>query len=370
MILHVSKNSFSSEVEHISFPADAAKVRYDMIGLEEFGGWAPAYIIGGDGAAKVPAGYIERDALFSETGVQKLNQLAGLIDVMDLDAQKVFAGALMVEHARCLDDVLRVAGSLDSYELFPSIKTDEELGHFLVDTGPITGRFVFPDEVKPYLDYARIGAEQRERLGGVHTPQGFVKRGEAAQARSMGDKSRFTLTLASSAGSVRLNLPAADAQMEDAKRALGVDSLDSAVIKDVEIDYPWAHLLPTDSITLEDANTLAKCALDMTPQGLRLFGGVLEVEEPRSFREAGTIAMDIDDYELTAGSGREYGLEALRYAGAGDEILELLEGFTDFDALGRSEMDADGVRETSFGHVRRLSTPWPRQEPEIGQTMC
>ena len=35
MILHVSKNSFSSEVEHISFPADAAKVRYDMIGLED-----------------------------------------------------------------------------------------------------------------------------------------------------------------------------------------------------------------------------------------------------------------------------------------------------------------------------------------------
>lgn len=148
------------------------------------------------------------------------------------------------------------------------------------------------------------------------------------------------------------------------------DSLDSAVIKDVKIAYPWAHLLPTDSITLEDANTLAKCVLNMTPQGLRLFGGVLEVEEPRSFRESGTIAMDIDDYELTAGSEREYGLEALRYAGAGDEILELLEGFTDFDALGRSEMEADGVRETSFGHVRRLSAPWPEQGPEIGQTMC
>ena len=159
MVLHVAKSPFSSNVAHIRFPAEADKVRYDVFAVEEFGGWATAHIIGGDGAANVPASYIERDALFSEAGVQKLNQLAGLADTMDLEAQKVFAGALMAEHVKCLDDVLRVAGSLDSYELFPGIKTDEKLGHFLVDTGPITGKFVFDEKVKPYLDYAKIGAE-------------------------------------------------------------------------------------------------------------------------------------------------------------------------------------------------------------------
>lgn len=137
----------------------------------------------------------------------------------------------------------------------------------------------------------------------------------------------------------------------------------------MEIDYPWAHLLPTDAVTLEDANTLAECVRAMTGQELRVFGAVLEVEEPRSFHEAGTIAMDIDDYELVSGSEREYGMEALRYAGAGDELLEILDGFTDFDTLGRLEMEQDGVRETSYGPVKRLSAPWPDQEPEIGQTM-
>ena len=38
MILHVSKSPSSNEVKHISFPTDAGKVRYAMIGLEEFGG--------------------------------------------------------------------------------------------------------------------------------------------------------------------------------------------------------------------------------------------------------------------------------------------------------------------------------------------
>ena len=136
----------------------------------------------------------------------------------------------------------------------------------------------------------------------------------------------------------------------------------------MEIDYPWAHLLPTDAITLEDANTLAECVRAMTGQELRVFGAVLEVEEPRSFHEAGTIAMDIDDYELVSSNEQEYAFAALGYAGAGDEILEMLDGFTDFDALGRFEMEEDGVRETSFGSVRRLSAPWPR-EPELGQAM-
>lgn len=389
MVLHVAKSSFSNEVEHISFPAEAEKVRYAVFGVEEFGGWAPAHIVGGDGAAKIPASYIERDALFSEEGVQKLNQLARLVDTMDLDAQKVFSGALMVEHAKCLDDVLRVAGSLDSYELFPGIKTDEELGHFLVDTGPITGKFVFAEEVQPYLDYAKIGAEQRKLLDGAHTEQGFVKRRENVQTQATEAHPAFALTLASPTGACRLNLPAPDDELERAKRALGLDDLGGAAIQDVEIGYPWAHLLPMDSVTLEDANILAECVREMTTEELKVFGAVLEVEEPRSFHETGTIAMDIDDYELVQskmgppprpseavsvgrGGAREraqFSPQAETEHGGLCPDEEMLDGFTDFDALGRCEMEADGVRETSFGSVRRLSAPWPQQEPEIGQTM-
>ena len=368
MVFHVAKSRFSSEEEHISFPADAVKVRYDMIGLEEFGGWAPAHIIGGEGAADILTGYIKRDELFSEDGIQKLNSLAELVDAMDMEAQNIFAGALRLENTDNLDDVLRVAGSLDNYEMFPSIKTDEELGHFLVDTGPITGKFVFAEEAKPYLDYAKIGAEQRKLLNGVHSDHGFVKRREVVQEQAVGSKPKFLLTLTSPTGTVRLNLPAFEDDLEQAKRALGLDSLDSAVIRDAEIGYAWAHLIPMDSITLEDANTLAQCVRAMSKRELKVFGAVLEVEEPSSLYDAGCTAMDLDDYELVDSNEGEYGREALRRAGADDEVLDMLDGFTDFDALGRFEMEEDGVRETSFGSVRRLSAPWPR-EPELGQAM-
>lgn len=72
-------------------------------------------------------------------------------------------------------------------------------------------------------------------------------------------------------------MPAPDDELEQAKRALGLDDLESAVIGDVEIGYLWAHLLSTDSMTLEDANTLAQCVRAMSKRELKVFGAVLEV---------------------------------------------------------------------------------------------
>ncbi len=287
--------------------------------------------------------------------MEKLNRLAGLVDAMDLDAQKVFAGVLRAESVNGLDDILDIASNLGRYEFIEDVTSNKELGGWLVEHGQ--AGVEFPEAVRPYLDYAGIGAAYYSDHGGAYTPNGYVKRREVVQTQKETDRPAFALTLASPTGTVRLDLPASDDELEQAKRALGIDDLGSAAIKDVEIGCPWAHLLPRDAITMEDANVLAECVRGMTREELRVFGAVLEVEEPCSFHEAGTIAMDIYDYELVDSSERGYAITALRYAGAGDEILEILEGFTDFDALGRCEMEQDGVRETSFGSVKRLSAP-------------
>ena len=363
MILYVS-NEYYGEGIPIPFPATAEEVRKE---LEKLDAGVQPLFIRGNGPVWHFEDRLDPAALYQETGVEKLNRLAGLVDAMDLDAQKVFAGALRAESVNGLDDILDIASSLGRYEFIEGVTSDKELGGWLVEHGQ--AGVEFPEAVRPYLDYAGIGAAYYSDHGGAYTPNGYVKRREVVQTQKETDRPAFALALASPAGIVRLDLPAQDDALEQAKRALGCD-LGSAAIRDVEIGYPWAHLLPSDFITVEDANTLAECVREMTEEELRVFGAVLEVEEPRSFHEAGTIAMDIYDYELVDGSERGYAITALRYAGAGDEILEILEGFTDFDALGRSEMEADGVRETSFGSVKRLSAPWPQQEPELGQTMC
>lgn len=359
MILYVS-NEYYGEGIPIPFPATAEEVRKKLDA-----GVQPLFIRG-NGPVWHFEDRLDPAALYQETGVEKLNRLAGLVDAMDLDAQKVFAGALRAESVNGLDDILDIASSLGRYEFIEGVTSNKELGGWLVEHGQ--AGVEFPEAVRPYLDYAGIGAAYYADHGGAYTPNGYVKRREVVQTQKETDRPAFALALASPAGIVRLDLPAQDDALEQAKRALGCD-LGNAAIRDVEIGYPWAHLLPRDAITLEDANVLAECVRGMTREELRVFDAVLEVEEPCSFHEAGTIAMDIYDYELVDSSERGYAITALGYAGAGDEILEILEGFTDFDALGRSEMEADGVRETSFGSVKRLSAPWPRQKPELGQTM-
>ena len=119
----------------------------------------------------------------------------------------------------------------------------------------------------------------------------------------------------------------------------------------------------------EDANALALCLQEMKEEdgGLMKFCAVLEVEQPGTFAEALNIAMDRDDYELVPEDLAKYAEQNLRLAGAGDEILNMLEGYTDFDGLGKAIAKEDGVRQTEFGLVRRLSEPFPPQK--FGQTM-
>lgn len=271
MILYVS-NEYYGEGIPIPFPATAEEVRKKLDA-----GVQPLFIRG-NGPVWHFEDRLDPAALYQETGVEKLNRLAGLVDAMDLDAQKVFAGALRAESVNGLDDILDIASSLGRYEFIEGVTSNKELGGWLVEHGQ--AGVEFPEAVRPYLDYAGIGAAYYADHGGAYTPNGYVKRREVVQTQKETDRPAFALTLASPAGAVRLDLPAQNDALEQAKRALGCD-LGSAAIRDVEIGYPWAHLLPRDAVTLEDANVLAECVRGMTREELRVFGAVLEVDYVR-----------------------------------------------------------------------------------------
>ena len=59
----------------------------------------------------------------------------------------------------------------------------------------------------------------------------------------------------------------------------------------------------------------------------------------------------------------------LRRIGADDELLETIDGYTDFEQLGRAMMEEDGVRRTEFGLVRRPSEPFPAEKQEQSPQM-
>ena len=367
MTIYLSRGEHDPECG-IRFPATPDSVWTAITELDEHcASSEPVRIVGALSPVTDLCQYISCADMEEEADILKLNMLAGLLEGMTAKEQGDLSETLAVEKPGSLDGILQIMDRIAPYETVEGVNSDKELGGWLVAHGLTDVDFT--EAVRPYLDYAGIGAEYRTRHGGTYTPQGYAKRREGVQTQKAEDHSSFALTLSSPTGTYRLDLPAPDAKFEQARGALGLDSLDSAVIEDVEIGYSWAHLLAMDSITLQDAHILATCVQKMTTQELKVFGAVLEVEEPNSFSDANFTAMYLDDYELVEESEREYGREALRRAGADDEVLEMLDGFTDFDALGRAEMEQDGVRESSFGSVRRLSAPWPRQEPDMGPVM-
>ena len=361
MLLHLSCQDFGID---LSLPAANDDVKRTLStlrdGLEPN---APVRISGVCGNAYSLHGYIRQANLENGDDLQKLNQLAKLFDGIGVEQQEFFSGALDAESINGLDDVLRVASSLAQYEFIEGVTTDKELGGWLVEHG-LAG-VDFPEQVRPYLDYAGIGAAYYSDHGGAYTAHGYVKRRETVQTQAVDDKPVFALTLASALGTYRLNLPASDNDLANARLTVG--SLGGTIISDVQIGYSWGHLLPLDSITPDDANTLAQYVRSMSETELRTFGAAMEAEEPTAFSDAVCIAEDIDNYELVDVTEGEYARNGLRMAGVEDEIFDLLDGFTDFERLGRSMME-EGVQATSFGSITRLSAPFP-QQPEMGQTM-
>ena len=362
MLLHLSCQSYGIDLRLPAGPADVKRTLSTLRdGLEPD---APVRISGVCGNAYSLHGYIRQANLENEDDLQKLNQLAKLFDGIGVEQQEFFSGALDAESINGLNDVLRVASSLAQYEFIEGVTTDKELGGWLVEHG-LAG-VDFPEQVRPYLDYAGIGAAYYSDHGGAYTAHGYVKRRETVQTQAVDDKPVFALTLASALGTYRLNLPASDNDLANARLTVG--SLGGTIISDVQIGYSWGHLLPLDSITPDDANTLAQYVRSMSETELRTFGAALEAEVPVTFTQAACIAEDIDDYELVDVTEGEYARNGLRMAGVEDEIFDLLDGFTDFERLGRSMMEEDGVQATSFGSIKRLSAPFP-QQPEMGQTM-
>ncbi len=307
-------------------------------------------------------------ALQSLTDVSQLNALVEKAERLGERDLRILSGALRMEHVSCLADVYRVVQNISDYELIGGVTTERTLGQWLVNADRL--HISFPKEVRPYLDYDVIGNVYFDSHNGIFTTDGYVQRRE--NAPDMTQRPVFRLTLVKGDKTVSLDLPSAAERLDEAKRELKAASFEEAKLLDVQAgpDMSYlAELIPMGGITVEEADALASRVRDMTRTGGEYlkYCSALAVEEPATFSEALTIAIDIDDYERVPSDFAEYAEENLRLAGAGDEILNMLAGYTDFRKLGEAIAKQEGVRQTKYGAVCRLSEPFPSEE--MGQTM-
>ena len=248
--------------------------------------------------------YVRCADLGKEADIEKLNSLVEKIDGMSQQEQRIFSGTLASGSINGLDDVLHIADSLGHHEL---------------------------QESTPEL------SEEKQVL---------------------------RLSFSTGKAEFSSDFPVSDERLEQMKTQQGLDDYAQLQIMKIEAApgyAPLEALLPADSISLEEANDLASYVEVMSREELRTYYAALSAEDVNTFSAALSIAMDLDDYESVSNDEWEYGRVALRRIGADDEILDTLDGYTDFGQLGRDAMEEDGIRQTEFGPVRRISSPFEEQ---------
>lgn len=234
---------------------------------------------------------------------QKLQKLAERTEALSPAKAAIFSGALDAECVWNLEGALTVADRLDEYMLVNNVSSDSELGIYLVNKGIIP----FPDRFKPYINYARVGAEYREKHGGEYSSGNYVQKKTPELLENERLDGVFRIWMENpcpvrvQSETAQITLPATFEQLESARQLLGVDSLNMAKLTRVEALRPYlGEYLPLQGmdLRLEQLDELAENIriMDQEDGALLKYLSVLEVEQPATLQEALRFSIELDDY--------------------------------------------------------------------------
>ena len=104
--------------------------------------------------------------------LDELNYLGELLKMQfDGDREKFAAAITYGDHTRDLQDIINLAQNLDCYWLYPSVKTEEDYGHYLIEE---LDELELPEEAKNYFMYEEYGRDVAINDGGRFTEQGYI----------------------------------------------------------------------------------------------------------------------------------------------------------------------------------------------------
>ena len=104
--------------------------------------------------------------------LDELNYLGELLKMQFDDDRKKFAAAITYgDHTRDLQDIINLAQNLDCYWLYPSVQSEEDYGHYLIEE---LDELELPEEAKKYFMYEEYGRDASINDGGMFTEKGYI----------------------------------------------------------------------------------------------------------------------------------------------------------------------------------------------------
>ena len=154
--------------EWVSFPTTAEHLKevFDRIGIDfkNYGEWHFTEF-----QSSVP-GLTTHLNEFSHP--DELNYLGELLKMQfDDDREKFVAAMEYGDHTRDLQDIINLAQNLDCYWLYPSVQSEEDYGHYLIEE---LDELELPEEAKNYFMYEEYGRDAAINDGGRFTEQGYI----------------------------------------------------------------------------------------------------------------------------------------------------------------------------------------------------
>lgn len=247
----------------------------------------------------------------------------------------------------------------------------------------LTGEVEIHESALPYVDFNRVGAEFYANNSGTYTDNGYVVMREDSRLELEQDEPQkcvIKLGLAADFPDtienplVELSLPASEQRLEKVRKELDIESWNDCVI--LKSNCPICDLddlieSKSDMVTL---NRLASDIADISEHDgdLSTFLAALEAEAPDSIYAVREIVENLDNYELLPGRLSEpsdYAEYFLYESGRVDDFKEEVRDYVLLEEYGKDMMRTEGIRETAFGLVRRISEPFPEPEQSQGMQM-
>ena len=119
-----------------------------------------------------------------DMNVFQLNELFYRFDKLPEEMQRVYGLMLLLKEPRTVKEMIDLMGHLPEVCVVNGIQNERQLGEFLVENELFD--VSFPDEVLPYLDYAKIGREH------MQTHQGKLIQGAYVEDTSADNVNQFS----------------------------------------------------------------------------------------------------------------------------------------------------------------------------------
>lgn len=326
--------------------------------------------------------------------LEEINLLAGKISQMDKNQLEIYEGALRIRKKADVDrsisikELINYAYNLDSFEFYPGVNEDYELGEIVIMGGALDIVDDLPDEVIELLDKRKVGKVLRdtdkgefteagytfccstnwqEVYDGIHLPEQMdVHDGVISLRLKCNDNETHE------DNGVWLELPANRDDMEWALASLGMKSFERGV--SVEIKSNFLSLVNNflSNADIEKLNNLAKKIVAFSNSGLLTkYKAAVVADALGDIDMMLDIAENLDcyDFDDNCTSFADYGKKYLQELGVDIDDP----AFKDFDFSGYNlrRMEVSGLSSTPYGMVSRNTNHFEQKYTllEIGMTM-